>query len=631
MKPQPLSREVLLAKYAQPGETDVAAVQTRVARGLAARERDGRWEQRFRDALQGGFIPAGRIQAGAGTTHEITWINCFVQPVGDSIRGSEGGLPGIYPALEQAAETLRRGGGVGYDFSRLRPRGALVRGTGSRASGPTSFIRLFDRSCETLESAGARRGAQMGLLRADHPDILEFVHAKDREHELTNFNLSVAVSDAFMRAVVTDHLIDLWHPAEPFPDARGPQCHRREDGTWLYGRLPARRIFSDIVACAWRGGDPGLVFLETVNRGDNLADMERIEATNPCAEQPLPAYGACCLGSIDLTRLVRDPFGRGARLDLEALDALVPPAVRMLDNVLDLSPWPLPEQRAEGLAKRRIGLGFTGLADALVMLGQPYDSEDARATAAAVARRLRDRAYAASVELARERGPFPALEREAYLAAPFVRHLPAAVRDGIATHGIRNSHLLCIAPAGTISLAFADNVSSGIEPAFAWAYRRKRRRPAGGLGTHRVEDHAYRLYRERFGAGARLTPAFVSALQVAPEAHVRMVAAVAPFVDSGISKTVNLRAETGFADVGRVLVEAWRLDLKSISVFRPMGAHGSVLTLDAADAGAGGDAAGDPAGCAPRARRCPRCGEPGLSRSDGCVYCPACGLEGPCD
>jgi ribonucleoside-diphosphate reductase alpha chain len=581
MRPQPITRDVLGDKYAAPGERGAGAIRRRIARALAAPEdRPADWEGQFLAAQGAGFIPAGRIAAGAGRDLDATLINCFVQPITDSIGGALDGRPGIYPALEQAAQTLRRGGGVGYDFSALRPRGAPVHGTGSRASGPVSFMRLFDRSCETIESAGARRGAQMAVLRADHPDIQDFVHAKDQPGELTNFNLSVAADDAFLRAVVDDADLDLVHHAEPGPEVRSSATWRADLGLWAYRRVPARRLYEAITRCAWDHGDPGMLFIDRVNRENNLRDLERIEATNPCGEQPLPPYGCCCLGSIDLTRFVRAPFTARAHIDLDALAALVPVAVRMLDNVLAITRWPLPQQAAEAAAKRRVGLGITGLGDALIMLGQRYDAAPARATAVAVVERLRDAAYAASVALAREKGPFPLCAPEALLAAPFIARLPPKLRDAIARHGLRNSHLLSIAPTGTISLAFADNVSSGIEPAYAWTYRRRRRLADGGTRTYRVEDPAYRVYRAQVGADAPLSEAFVSALEITPGGQLAMVAALAPYIDAGISKTINLPADEPVDGIRDLYLDAWRLGLKALSLFRPASGRPGVLSPD---------------------------------------------------
>lgn len=622
MKPQTISSDILQEKYARGGEQGADAIRRRVARALAACEKtSGDWERLFFAAQSNGFVPAGRINAAIGTPLNSTLINCFVQPVGDSISGlDKDGRPGIYVALQQAAETLRRGGGVGYDFSAIRPQGALVKSTQSRASGPVSYMRVFDRSCETVESAGARRGAQMGVLRVDHPDIEAFVSAKEEPGELTNFNISVRASDLFMHAVVDDDIIEFVHEAEPYDAAGNGAVYRRTDGLWVYRRLAARRVFDAISAHSYRHGDPGMIFIDTVNRENNLRYAEHIDATNPCAEQPLPPYGCCCLGSINLTLFVRHPFTADAYFDYEALSALVPVAVRMLDNVLDATFWPLEVQGREAKAKRRVGLGFLGLGDCLIMLGQRYDSERARHTAAAIARRMRDEAYRASVRLAREKGPFPAFDAEHFLRSPFVQRLPEDLQEAIRKHGLRNSHLLSVAPTGTISLAFADNASNGIEPAYAWCYNRKKRLTGRKTRTYPVEDHAYRLYRARFGNQAPLPEPFVSALEIGVGDHMRMVATVAPYVDSSISKTVNVPANQTFTEFKNLYLDAWRSGLKALSTFRPDAKRDSVLSTNSSVKEVESI----------QGERCPECGEPRLRKLDGCRYCSACGFDGEC-
>lgn len=958
LKPQQVTLDVLLEKYAKDGERSADDVCRRVARALAAIEAESaRWEPVFYEALVNGFIPGGRVNSAAGTALQATLINCFVQPVGDSVSESTDGKPGIYAALMDAAETMRRGGGVGYDFSAIRPRGAAVRGTNSTASGPVSYMRVFDRSCETVESAGARRGAQMGILRCDHPDIEAFIHAKDRG-ELANFNISVAVTDAFMRAVEQDADWELVHGAAPAAEFEGiaPQ---RTDGMWVYRRPKARDLWQQIMESTYDHAEPGVFFVDRANADNNLAYVENIEATNPCVtgdtwimtgegprqvrelvghpftavhrgrgyrtisrgffstgrktvfrvntreghsvritadhlitrvtnrsrhlteaewtaasdlrpgdeillhdhraldgwpgahteaegyllgmvigdgslkedktiltvwdpqaqrqanggwvlsagvtgmmqaaeraartlphrsdfrgwqrvvagrtefrlslsalrdlalklglrpgakrltdavercssefcvgllrglfdtdgsvqgsqakgvsirltqvdlenlvraqrmllrlgiassiyrtrkpagrkllpggkggvafyptqelhelaisgenllrfeqivgfenaekaqrlgnllasyqrrlnhesytatvesvtedgmedvfdvavaevsafdangfvvhncgEQPLPAYGCCCLGSIDLTRYVREPFAAGAAFDFEAFCTVVRPAVRMLDNVLDATVWPLERQREEARAKRRIGLGFTGLGDALIMLGLRYDSGEARALATRIAETMRDAAYAASVELAREKGAFPLFDADRYLASPHcASRLPDALKAEIRRHGLRNSHLLSIAPTGTISLAFADNASNGIEPAYAWTYQRRKRMPDGSTRTYDVEDHAWRLYRHRGGDVSRLPPSFVTAMEISARDHMSMVAAVGPYVDSAISKTVNVPADYSYEDFKDLYLEAWRAGLKGITTYRPNAVLGAVLSL----------------------------------------------------
>ena len=561
-------------------------VYRRVARALASVEqadRQAHFEALFLANLEAGAIGAGRIMSAAGAGIQATLINCFVQPVGDSIQGvDDEGYPGIYEALREAAETMRRGGGVGYDFSRIRPRGAQVRGTASIASGPCSYINVFDQSCATVESAGARRGAQMGVLRIDHPDILEFMGAKRTPGRWNNFNVSVAVNDAFMAALQARHDWQLVHRAQPCAQRIAEGAFLRSDGLWVYATMPAQELWDAVMRSAYDYAEPGILFLDTIARDNNLCAIEVISATNPCGEQPLPPYGCCDLGPIILPQFVRHPFGFSgtAAFDFEGFEQAVALQVRALDNVLDLSFWPLAQQRAEAAAKRRIGVGFTGLGDTLAMLCLRYDSDAGRAMAARIARHMRDAAYTASVALAMERGPFPLFDAAQYFQpGNFASRLPQELQQAISSYGLRNSHLLSIAPTGTVSLAFADNASNGIEPAFSWVYRRKKRLPDGSTQDYAVEDHAWRLFRHLGGDVNALPDYFVSALEMAAQDHLAMMQAVQPFVDTAISKTVNVAADYPFSQFRDLYLHAWQAGLKGLATYRPNSILGSVLDL----------------------------------------------------
>lgn len=753
LPPQRITREMLRGKYLREGESTVDQIFDRVARALASVEEPAfraEYARRFRENLEAGAIGAGRIMANAGVGRSAdagaskgrgategqaarkradtggrgTLISCFVQPVGDCIRGWDAdGFPGLELALREAMATMRQGGGVGYDFSRIRPRGARGKAGVNLPGGPCAYIDRFDQACASLEAAGARRGAQMGVLRIDHPDVLEFITSKRTPGRWVHFNLSVAVTDVFMEAVEQGSEWPLVHRADPGVDALKRGAHRQADEQWVYGTLPARDLWETVMRSAYDFAEPGVLFLDRIQSDNNLRTIETINATNPCVagdtgvmtdagplrvsaligrsfnarvngqvfqvpdpgfvvkgiepvfelltregpslrltadhrvrrvaegvgpgewvaawdlrpgdrivvidhkiatvgtatfvalrpcgeetvydvavpgvhafeangflvhncgEQPLPPYGSCNLGPIILPRFVCHPFGFGGAVsfDFDAFSRSVALQVRALDNVLDLTDWPLPQQRREAMAKRRIGVGFTGLADALVMLGLRYDEPAGRAMARRIAECMRDTAYRASVSLAVEKGPFPLFDAESVLAeGTFASRLPEDIRKIIRAHGLRNSHLLSVAPTGSVSIAFADNTSSGIEPAFSWRYVRKMRAVAGAdaVRSHAVQDHAFRLYAALGGDTTKLPPAFVHALEISPEDHIAMVAAVQPYIDASIAKTVNLTADCAFEDFKKLHRLAWASGLKGLTTYRPNAIREPVLTPD---------------------------------------------------
>jgi ribonucleoside-diphosphate reductase alpha chain len=526
----------------------------RVAMALAAPEREpALWTERFYAAMSDfKFLPAGRVVAGAGSSRSVTLFNCFVM----------GNIPddmgGIFAHLREAALTMQQGGGIGYDFSTLRPRGAPVKGVGADASGPLSFMDVWDAMCRTIMSAGYRRGAMMATLRCDHPDIEDFIDAKHKPGRLRMFNLSVLVTDAFMQAVEENAPWEL------------------SFGGTVWRVLPARELWDKIMRATYAYAEPGVIFIDRINRRNNLWYCERVTSTNPCGEQPLPPYGACLLGSINLARLVEHPFTREARLDLEQLRRLVPDCVRMMDNVIDVSEFPLPQQKSEARQKRRIGLGVTGLADALILCGLPYGSATAVAATESWLGTIQREAYFASAALAAEKGPFPLFDRDRYLAGETVMSLDEEVRARVAEIGIRNALLTSVAPTGTISL-FADNVSSGIEPVFSFRHTRNVLMPDGARREEEVTDYAYRLFQRVKGEHAPLPDYFIDAQALSPDDHIAMQGAVQKHIDSSISKTINLPADIPFERFEDVYLRAYALGCKGCTTYRPNEVTGAVL------------------------------------------------------
>ncbi|WP_199261138.1 adenosylcobalamin-dependent ribonucleoside-diphosphate reductase [Paracoccus binzhouensis] len=557
----PIAEQIWDMKYrlkdaeGQPIDLSVEDSWRRVARDLARVEQEpALWEDRFYAALEDfRFLPAGRILAGAGTGREVTLFNCFVMgTIPDS-------MAGIFDMLKEAALTMQQGGGIGYDFSTIRPRGAKVKGVAADASGPLSFMDVWDAMCRTIMSAGSRRGAMMATMRCDHPDIEAFIEAKQDSARLRMFNLSVLVTDAFMQAVKADASWDL-----------------QFDGK-IYHTVRARDLWNRIMRATYDYAEPGVIFIDRINQQNNLNYAETIAATNPCGEQPLPPYGACLLGSVNLARLVEAPFTADAHLNPEALDELVRTAVRMMDNVVDASRFPLPQQAAEAQAKRRIGLGVTGLADALLMLGLRYGAADAVEQTRVWMKAIARSAYLASVDLAREKGAFPLFDAQKYLASGFMQRMDPDVREAVAQHGIRNALLTSIAPTGTISL-YAGNVSSGIEPVFAYAYTRKVLQKDGSRTEEEVVDYAVQLWRDLHG-DAPLPDYFVNAQTLAPLDHVAMQAAAQEWVDSSISKTINCPEDISFEDFKDVYLAAWDKGCKGCTTYRPNDVTGSVLSV----------------------------------------------------
>jgi ribonucleoside-diphosphate reductase alpha chain len=606
----------------------------RVGQAAAAPEgaSRGEWAETFTSAIADfGFLPAGRILAGAGADRAVTLFNCFVMGRIDD------DLKAIFDNVKEAALTMQAGGGIGHDFSTLRPRGAAVHSIGADSSGPVSFMEVWDAMCRTIMSAGARRGAMMATMRCDHPDIELFIAAKADPGRLRNFNLSVLVTDAFVEAVRGDRPWDLVFEGR------------------TYGQIGARALWDKIMRATYNYAEPGVIFIDRINAANNLSYCEVIRATNPCGEQPLPPYGACLLGSLNLVRYVTDPFSPNAVLDVARIEERTRIAVRFLDNIIDVSRYPLPMQADEARAKRRIGLGVTGLADALIMCGLPYNSVAGRQAAGRWMAAIQNAAYAASAQLAAEKGTFPLYDAARFQASPNVQALLPQTRALVARHGVRNGCLTSIAPTGTISL-LAGNVSSGIEPVFDFVYQRRILQPGGATREETVEDYALALFKRMGGAAMPRTAAFVSAQDLQPADHLAMQAALQPHVDSSISKTINCPADMPFEAFRDIYLSAYDQGLKGCTTFRPNAVTGSILSTTVPDtsdvsakshAGTGVSGGGTPVttkGIAgPEVQRgkirhgadadfiggrgddCPRCAGAAIVRQHGCWSCPVCG------
>ena len=527
----------------------------RIAKDLASVEKNKeQWEKEFYAALEDfKFLPAGRITAGAGTNRKVTLFNCFVMgTIPDDMEG-------IFNMLKEAALTMQQGGGIGYDFSTIRPSGALVKGVAADASGPLSFMDVWDSMCRTIMSAGSRRGAMMATMRCDHPDIEQFISAKSDPIRLRMFNLSVLVTDPFMEAVKNDGDWNLIFNGE------------------VYKTLKARTLWDQIMQSTYDYAEPGVIFIDRINKLNNLNYCETISATNPCGEQPLPPYGACLLGSINFAQLVEKPFEKSAKINEAELESLVATAVRMMDNVVDASKFPLKEQAQEAKNKRRIGLGVTGLADALLMVGLRYGSDEAAAQTERWLHILAKSAYSASVELAKEKGAFPLFDAEAFLKSGSMQTMDKEICCDIKKYGIRNALLTSIAPTGTISL-YAGNVSSGIEPVFAYSYTRKVLQKDGSKTEEEVVDYAVRMWRDLKG-DTPLPDYFVNAQTLSPLEHVKMQSAAQKWIDSSISKTINCPEDIDFESFKSVYLEAYETGCKGCTTYRPNDVTGSVLTV----------------------------------------------------
>ena len=559
--PMPISQQIWDMKYRlkdQNGaflEHTVEDTWRRIAVALSKAEANPKkWESIFYDSLTDfKFLPAGRIIAGSGTARNVTLFNCFVMGV---IPDS---MSGIFDMLKEAALTMQQGGGIGYDFSTIRPKGSIVKGIAADASGPVSFMDVWDSMCRTIMSAGSRRGAMMATMRCDHPDIEEFIAAKSDSKKLRMFNLSVLVSDAFMEAL------------------KKGEDWRLTFNDKIYKVIKAADLWDKIMRATYNYAEPGVIFIDRINEANNLRYCETITATNPCGEQPLPPYGACLLGSINLARLVEYPFGENAHLDVSQLEKLVATAVRMMDNVIEVSQFPLEVQKLEALNKRRIGLGVTGLADALLMVGLRYGSDEAVEKTEEWMKLIARASYKASINLAKEKGAFSLFDPEKLIASGNMKQMDDDIKQAVRKFGLRNALLTSIAPTGTISL-YAGNVSSGIEPVFAYSYTRKVLQNDGSHIEEEVVDYAVQMWRDKFG-DAQLPDYFVSAQNLTPSDHVKMQAAAQKWVDSSISKTINCPEDISFDDFKEVYMQAYDTGCKGCTTYRPNEVTGSVLSV----------------------------------------------------
>lgn len=532
-------------KYRQEGEE----YNQKVGRVAGALTDDKEHYDKFSDILKDQrFLPGGRVQAAAGSYRRVTALNCFVmQDVPDS-------MSGIMDVAKEAAITMQLGGGVGYDFSNIRPKGSRIKSIGSQASGPVSFMGIMDALCKTIASAGHRRGAQMGCLRVDHPDIVEFITAKTNTHNLTQFNISALVTDEFMEAVKEDADFDL-----------------RFEGR-VYETVRARSLWETILRATWDWAEPGVIFIDRVNQMNNLYYCENISATNPCGEQPLPEYGACLLGSFNLTKYVYfTATDQDAFFDFDQLAHDIPHVVRAMDNVIDETTYPLSEQKAEAKNKRRMGLGVTGLGNVLGALGIVYGSSEAQEFTQELMKFLANNCYKSSASLAAEKGPFPLYDAEKYLNGEFIKRLDSDTQEAIATCGIRNSHLISIAPTGTISLT-ANNVSSGIEPVFSMSYDRTIQTFEGPM-VETVEDYAYREWGIECETADKITV----------ESHVGMLNAAQYYVDSACSKTCNVGDDVSWEQFKDVYMQAYEGGAKGCTTFRASGKRFGILNASASE------------------------------------------------